>query len=213
MPRCFGRVGVGAGQADAPPGELRVARPHLLAGDSSQPPSTGVGPRCASDARSLPGVGLAEQLAPDLARRRGSRQPALLLLVGAVGEQRRAGQVDADPVHRLRRTGPGVLHVEERDLTGVAPRPPYSARPADARPSGRRPAGPASAGPTRSRRRATSNAGRQLRGWSAQPRRGPRSANACSSAVNDRSTGSEVPEPFAAGGVERGRAARPRRPR
>jgi len=62
------------------------------------------------------GVGLREELAPDLARVEDRRQEPRLLLVGAVREQRRTREVDPDPVDRLQRPRSRVLHVEDRDL-------------------------------------------------------------------------------------------------
>ena len=82
------RVGVGAGQADAPARELRVRRPHLL---TREQPAVVDAHGARLQRREVgAGVGLAEQLAPDLVGGEDRRQPALLLLVGAVREQRRA---------------------------------------------------------------------------------------------------------------------------
>ena len=65
----LGGIGVGAGQADAPPGHRGVAGPHLLA--RQRPPLGAVGGHRrrgpGGERRQVaPGVGLAEQLAPDL---------------------------------------------------------------------------------------------------------------------------------------------------
>ena len=82
------RVGVGARQADAPARELRVRRPHLLAREQ---PAVVDAHRARLQRREVgAGVGLAEELAPDLVGGEDRREPALLLLVGAVREQRRA---------------------------------------------------------------------------------------------------------------------------
>ena len=58
------RVGIGAGEADAPPRELRVAGPHLLARE--QPAVVDARRRGRQRREVGAGVGLAEQLAPDL---------------------------------------------------------------------------------------------------------------------------------------------------
>ena len=55
------------------------------------------------------GVGLAEELAPQLVGREDPGQEALLLLVRAVGQQRGPDQVDADAADQLGRPGPGQL--------------------------------------------------------------------------------------------------------
>ena len=96
------QLGVGAREADAPARELRVARPHLLA---RQHPATLDRHGSRGQAGEIGArAGLAEELAPDLAGVEDRRQPAPLLLVGSVREQRRTGEVDAVPVHRLERT-------------------------------------------------------------------------------------------------------------
>ena len=54
-----------------------------------QPPSTRVGPRCVSDGEVAAGAGLAEHLAPAHLAPQRRRDPALLLLGGAVADDRR----------------------------------------------------------------------------------------------------------------------------
>ena len=56
--------------------------------------------RVTRTARSEPGAGLAEQLAPDLLAGQQREQVAVLLLLGAGVEDRRAGPADADHVAR-----------------------------------------------------------------------------------------------------------------
>ena len=121
---------------------------------SSQPSSTGVA-RVDNDARSLPAPGsLNSWHHSSLASRmRGSQR--CLLLVGAVREQRRAREVDADAVHRLRGAAAGVLDVVERDLRRASRRGRRTRAASGCRPTDRRPASPATAGPTRARRRWT----------------------------------------------------------
>ena len=120
----LGHVGVGAGDEDA---ELRVLgqrRPDLLAVDDplvavAHGPGAEVGQVAA-------GLGLAEQLAPDLLGRQQREEVALLLLLGAGVHERRAGPADADLVRRAPHAGPPQLVVDDQlvDRVGVeAPRP------------------------------------------------------------------------------------------
>src|SRR5207302_2489945 len=55
-----------------------------------------------------------EPLAPDLVGREDLRQVALLLLLGAVGDDRRAGHAEANHVHVLRRLGARDLLEQDR---------------------------------------------------------------------------------------------------
>src|SRR5262249_59042103 len=96
-----------AGQAHAPVRELRVARPHLLA---VQQPTVISGYGARAHRRQVAArAGLADQLAPQLARRADVRQPARLLLERPVGEQRRPDEVHADPSDQLRGARPRQL--------------------------------------------------------------------------------------------------------
>ena len=90
MPLLLRRVGIGAGEAHAPVGELRVARPHLL--PVEQPAAVdAASARVVSAGEVAARARLAEELAPELlGASRMLRQPARLLLGRAVGEQRRA---------------------------------------------------------------------------------------------------------------------------
>jgi hypothetical protein len=96
-----GRIGVGAGQAQAERGELRVRGPDLSTGDQiTTVDGDGAG---RERGQITAGVGLAEELAPDLVGREDGREEALALVVRAMGQQGRPDQVDADAVDRLRR--------------------------------------------------------------------------------------------------------------
>ena len=109
MPCVLRRVGIGAGEAHAPVGELRVARPHLLAVEHASRRRR-VRARVESDARSLPAPGSLNSWHQISSARRGCcGQPARLLLGGAVGEERRPDEVDADAADELRGAGPGEL--------------------------------------------------------------------------------------------------------
>ena len=85
----LGHVGVGAREQQAVGGELGVGGPHLLSG---QPPAAVVlQARSGLHGREVrAGGGLGEQLAPDLVAVEHRPEVAQLLLVGAVGDDRRA---------------------------------------------------------------------------------------------------------------------------
>ena len=115
MPLRFGRVGIGAGQQHAEVGQVGPGGPHLLAGDHPVV-AVALGP---GGQRGQVGAGarLAEQLAPHLLVAHDRRQEPQPLLLGAVGEQRRRGQVEPERVepaqvvgreHGARRRGPGA---------------------------------------------------------------------------------------------------------
>ena len=103
----LGAVGVAPGQAEAPVGELGVGGPYLAPAD----PVPALDRHGAGGERGqvAPGVGLAEELAPQLLRREDPGEEALLLLGRAVGQQRGAHQVDPDAAHQLGGPGPGQL--------------------------------------------------------------------------------------------------------
>ena len=114
MPLCLGDVGVGAHEHLAVVGDVAEAGPDLLAVDD-------VVVAVADGARAQAGevgagVGLGEALAPHVRRRcRMPRQVALLLLVGALGDERGAAVEQPDEVHaHVRRTRPlALLDVDE----------------------------------------------------------------------------------------------------
>ena len=122
-PRCFGQVGVGAGDEDAEAGVLRAARPDLLPVDDelvavAHGPGAEVG-EVAAAAR------LGEQLAPELLAGEDRPQVAVLLLLAAGVEDRRRRPADADRVDRSPDLGLGQLVVDDQlvDRVGVeAPR-------------------------------------------------------------------------------------------
>ena len=114
MPRCAAARRLGAGQAEPPGRELGVGGPHLAPGHQVAPlDRDGRGRERGQVAARL---GLAEELAPELLGREDGRQVAQALVLGAVGQQGRAHQVDAHPVDRLGRLGAGVLALVERHL-------------------------------------------------------------------------------------------------
>ena len=114
------RVGVGAHEGDPPLRVLGVARPDLLAVD--QPPVAHIGGPGGEPGQVRARPRLAEELAPDLLGVEDPGQPTPLLLLRAVGQQGRPGQVDAGAVDGLGGAGAGVLHVEDGhlDRRGVA---------------------------------------------------------------------------------------------
>ncbi len=126
-------VRIGARQAQAPRGELGVGRPDLAAGHEVAPFGRH-GPR--RERRQVaPGVGLAEELAPDLRGREDRRQVAQALLLAAVRQQGGSDQVDPDPVHRLGSLRAGVLALVQRDLDGCRTPPSVGLGPVDTDPA------------------------------------------------------------------------------
>src|SRR5205814_5998359 len=95
----FGSVGVGPGEEDPPARELRVARPHLLAGDD---PAVAASLGAGAERRQVrAGARLGEELTPELLGRQDRRQEAAPLFLGAVRDERRADEIHADPVDDL----------------------------------------------------------------------------------------------------------------
>ncbi len=92
----LGLVGVGPGDQQCPGGDVSRGRPYFLAVDDPPVTVTDCPRRQIRQVRS--GAWLAEQLAPDLLARPQRPQPALLLLVGAIGQDRRGGHAQADAV-------------------------------------------------------------------------------------------------------------------
>ena len=92
------------------------------------------------------GVGLGEQLAPQLLGGGDGRQPARLLLVGPVGEERRPRQVHADASHELGAPGRGPAPPARRSSRRARGRVRRTRRATSSPPSPRRPGPPASAG-------------------------------------------------------------------
>ena len=133
MPAVIGRVRVGPHQRDAPVGEARVRRPHLL-------PVHDVDAAALLGARREPGevaprVGLAEQLAPHVVAGEDPRHPSPALLLGAVRHQRRPDEADAGAPEERRRLGAGELLVVDRELRRRRAAAAVLDRPVDADPA------------------------------------------------------------------------------
>jgi len=101
------RLGIGAGEAQAPVGELGIGGPHLLAVEF--PTAVDFDGPGGDSGEVRAGIGFGEELAEQLVGVEDAREPALLLRVGAVGQQGRADQVHADPTDQLRGSGAGQL--------------------------------------------------------------------------------------------------------
>ena len=127
------RVRVGAGDEHAPLGLVRVGGPHLLAGHD---PLVAVPDRAGLERGEVGArLGLREALAPDLVGGQDRRQVALLLLVGAVGDDGRAAHGQAEHVGHRGRARARQLLVEDRllDLRGAGAA--VLGRPVQARPA------------------------------------------------------------------------------
>ena len=105
----------------APRRDVRVTRPHLLAGHD---PLVAIARGRGRQGREVaPGVGLAEELAPELLTAHQPRQPAVLLLGRPGVEDRRPGPPDADRVDRSGDARARQLVVDDELVRGSAPRP------------------------------------------------------------------------------------------
>jgi hypothetical protein len=128
----FGGVGITAGQAQAPVGELGIRGPYF--GPRQHPAPLGpLGPggqRGQIAAR----LGLGEQLAPERLGPEDRRQPLLALGRCAVGQQGRRHQVDSDAPYQLGGPGPGHLLGDQKVLSGSEPATAEFDRPGDAHP-------------------------------------------------------------------------------
>ena len=123
-------VRVGADDEDAPVGDVRVGRPHLLAVDHplvavQLGPGAGAGQVGA-------GAGLGEALAPHLLAGEQRRQEARLLLLGAPGQDRRAGHAQADDPEVARGVRAGRLLQVDALEGGRQSQPAVLRRPGDA---------------------------------------------------------------------------------
>ncbi len=104
--------GIASRDEQAPVGDVRVRRPHLLAVDHE---TGSLEPRARPNRGQVgTGLGLGEALAPDLLRGEDVREAARLLGVGAMGDDRRPGHSEPDHAEMLRRFGPRELLVEDR---------------------------------------------------------------------------------------------------
>ena len=157
MPRCLGASG--SDRARQTPQSANWAYDvHTFCPLTSHPPSTRSA-RVTEAGQVAPRPRLAEQLAPELLRGADLGQPAGLLFRGPVGQQRRSGQVDADPARPSRGPGPGPARLGPDSAPPV--RPPARRTPR-ARP--RPPSPPAARRPCQSRRNATSSVRSSNRG-------------------------------------------------
>ena len=132
-------LGVGTDDEDAPVGDVRPARPHLLAVDDplvAVEDGPGLRPGKVGAA-----AGLGEALAPDLLAGQQRSQVALLLLVAAPRDDRRTGHAEPDAADVVRRADPWrsprgtrpaactapaaavLLGPGQPDVTGVVERP------------------------------------------------------------------------------------------
>jgi hypothetical protein len=131
----LGRVRVGPGEEQAPLGVVGPAGPHLAAGDDPAIAS-GFGHGTGRQPGQVrPGVGLGEQLAPDLLAPGDRRQPAPPLLGLAVDER---GGAEQGQAHKERvevgRLVAGQLAGDGRGLAGGRPAPAALRRPGWGRP-------------------------------------------------------------------------------
>src|SRR5439155_13710714 len=95
-------------------GELGVGRPHLLAVE--QEPAVVLAGTRLDPGEVRPGGGLGEELTPDLVAVEHRPEVAALLLVGAVGDDRRPEHPDADHVEDPRHAGAADLLVDRHLL-------------------------------------------------------------------------------------------------
>ena len=103
---------IAAGDEDAPVGDVRVRRPHLLAVDDEV---RAFEPRARAHGREVGAcAGLREALAPDLVCREEGLQVAGLLGLGAERDDRRPGHPEPDHAEVLRRLGARQLLEEDR---------------------------------------------------------------------------------------------------
>ena len=120
-PHVLGGRGIGAGEQDPPPGDVRIARPHLLPVDHPVV-AVALGPR-RERGQVGAGAGLGEQLAPELLPAEQRPEPAVLLLLGAGVHEGRPRPSDADGVDRAPHPGPPQLLVDHQlgQRIGVEP--------------------------------------------------------------------------------------------
>ena len=101
----LGHVGVGAREQQAVGGELRVGRPHLLAVEHASCRRPAGARASAPPARSEPAAGSENSWHQTSSPWSIGAEVAALLLVGAVGDDRRAEHADADRVEDARHAG------------------------------------------------------------------------------------------------------------
>ena len=118
-------LGVGARQQQAVGGELGVGGPHLLAVED--PGAVVLLARARLHRREVrAGGGLGEELAPHLVAVEHRREVARLLLLGAVGDDRRPEHADADDVEDAGHARPRDLLADDDLLDRPRPWPPTS---------------------------------------------------------------------------------------
>ena len=124
MPWCFGTSGsVRASKMPSRCGARPSFQTFCPLTTHSSPSRTA---RVRSPARSEPGARLAEQLAPHLVAAQQRREVPLLLLLGAVRDERRPDHPDADGEDARVDVEARLLLGEDARLGSVPPRPPYS---------------------------------------------------------------------------------------
>ena len=130
----LGRVAVGARDEHAPLRLVGERRPHLLAGHD---PVVAVAHGARLHRRQVgAGLGLGEALAPDLLGGEDRLQVALLLLLGAVRDDRRPAHGQAEHVGELGRPRAHDLLVEDRLLDQRGAAAAVLLRPGEPRPAG-----------------------------------------------------------------------------
>ena len=124
MPLCLAAVGVGADDQQAQVGEVGKAGPDLLAVDDEMVAvEHGLGFERSQVAA---GVGLGKTLAPDFVARKDAGQVALLLRLGADGDDRRPDQALADRAPSPGASARAISSWKMACSMNVAPRPPNS---------------------------------------------------------------------------------------
>ena len=130
----LGQLGVGAREQQAEGRVLRVRRPHLLAGEA--PGAVLLLPGARLDAGEVGARGgLGEHLAPDLVGVEHRAEVALLLLLVAVRDQRRAEHADADDVEDPGHAGAADLLVDDDLVERAEALAAVLGRPRDGRPA------------------------------------------------------------------------------
>ena len=129
-----GRIGIGAREEPDVVGDQRVRGPDLLAGDDVV---VAVAHGAGLQRRQIgAGVGFGEALAPDLLGSEHRLQVPPLLVLAADGDQRRAGDHQADVVDAGRRLRAGGLLVVDRLLPKSQALAPVFGRPGQSQPPG-----------------------------------------------------------------------------
>ena len=136
-PRCLGTSGIGAREQQPVGGVLGVRGPDLLARDGPAAVVVALGARLDAGEVGARG-GLGEQLAPDVLAGQHRPEVALLLVLGAVRDQRRAEHADADHVEQPGHARAPDLLVDDDLVQRPEPLPAVVGRPGDRREPGAR---------------------------------------------------------------------------